>query len=210
MIGKVGLNMSNLLTLSKADPVRPGHNERFRLRWYASALRRTLDRVRAALRSESGQAITELAIVLPVLLLVLLGILDFGRAVNDWNDETHVANLAARYAAVGSLPTSGTCGTTALGASETLTQFIDCEVGIDSKGLQNGSGGGNGPTAVTATVCFPTGSNTQFQSVQVTVTTRYTWIPFIGITTASPVSGSATQEIEAPAGVPTGWASGSC
>ncbi len=154
-------------------------------------------------RSESGQAITELAIVLPVLLLIILGILDFGRAVNDWNDETHVANLAARYAAVGSLPTSGTCGTSNPNVTSIQT-FVACEVGIDSRALQNGSGGGNGPQTVATTVCVP--SNSQFQSVRVDVTTNYQWIPYLGITTTtSPVSGSATQEIEAPNGVPSGW-----
>jgi Flp pilus assembly protein TadG len=165
---------------------------------------RVMRRLRARLRDEHGQAITELAIVLPVLLLILLGILDFGRAVNDWNDETHVANLAARFAAVGSLPTYGKCGTNTLGSGATLTQFIDCEVGIDSQALQNGSGGGNGPTPVNATVCVPT--NTQVQSVTVNVTTSYQWIPYLGITTTtSPVTGSATQEIEDPNGVPSAW-----
>jgi Flp pilus assembly protein TadG len=155
--------------------------------------------VRARLRSERGQAITELAVVLPVLLLILLGILDFGRAVNDWNDETHVANLAARYAAVGSLPTSGNCGTGALGATATLSQFVNCEVGIDSQQLQ--TKGGVSP--VTTSVCVPT--NTQFQSVTVSISYPYTWIPYLGITTSSPVAGSATQAIESPNGVPAGW-----
>lgn len=153
--------------------------------------------------SESGQAITELAIVLPVLLLVILGILDFGRAVNDWNDETHVANLAARYAAVGSLPTSGPCGTNNPNVTD-LQSFVLCEVGVDSPALATGSGGRNGPSKVSAAVCAPT--NSQFQSVTVTINTSYQWIPYLGITsTSSPVSGSATQEIEAPGGVPTGW-----
>jgi Flp pilus assembly protein TadG len=153
--------------------------------------------LRARLRSESGQAITEFAIVLPVLLLLVLGIIDIGRAVNDWNDQTHVANLVARYAAVGALPTSGPCGTNALGAGETLTQFVDCEVGIDSPALQNGSNGGNGPSAVNVCVSIP--NNTQFQPVTVKVTTNYKWLPYLGIPTpTSSITGSATQEIENP------------
>src|ERR1700720_2211329 len=66
---------------------------------------------RSLRESEDGQAVVELALALPILLIVVLGIVDFGRAVNYWNDENHVANLAARYAAVGTLPGSGaTCG----------------------------------------------------------------------------------------------------
>ena len=47
----------------------------------------------------------EFALVLPLLLLLIFGIFDFGRAINYWIDATHMANEAARYAAVGNTPT---------------------------------------------------------------------------------------------------------
>jgi len=50
---------------------------------------------RGRLRDTNGQAVVELAPVVPV--LILLGILDFGRAFNYQNDETHLANEAVRY-----------------------------------------------------------------------------------------------------------------
>ena len=37
----------------------------------------------------------EFALVLPILLLVLFGIFDFGRAINYWIDATHMSNEAA-------------------------------------------------------------------------------------------------------------------
>jgi Flp pilus assembly protein TadG len=56
------------------------------------------------LEGEKGTALIEFALVLPLLLLVLFGILDFGRALNYWNDQTHLASEAARYAAVNAGP----------------------------------------------------------------------------------------------------------
>src|SRR3954454_17305402 len=54
---------------------------------------------------ERGQAMVEFALVLSLLLLLIFGIFDFGRAINYWIDATHMANEAARYAAVGNTPT---------------------------------------------------------------------------------------------------------
>src|SRR5437867_13354080 len=48
-----------------------------------------------------GTALAELALVLPLLLLLIMGMLDFGKAFNEWIDETHLANEGARLAAVG-------------------------------------------------------------------------------------------------------------
>jgi TadE-like protein len=55
-------------------------------------------------RSQRGTALVELAIVLPLLLVLLLGMLDFGKAYNEWIDETHLANEAARLASVNYCP----------------------------------------------------------------------------------------------------------
>jgi uncharacterized protein (UPF0333 family) len=52
------------------------------------------------LRDQSGQALVEFAIILPVVLLILLGIVDFGLAFNSQNDEANMANLAVRLADV--------------------------------------------------------------------------------------------------------------
>ena len=53
---------------------------------------------------ERGVALIEFALVLPLLLVLLLGMIDAGKAFNYWNDETHLANEAARYAVVNSSP----------------------------------------------------------------------------------------------------------
>ena len=66
---------------------------------------------RLLLADERGVALVEFALVLPLVLVLLLGMIDVGKAVNYWNDETHLANEAARFAAVDSSPTKNPDGT---------------------------------------------------------------------------------------------------
>jgi Flp pilus assembly protein TadG len=54
----------------------------------------------------SGQEIAEAAVILPVALLILMGILWFGRAYNIYSTVTHAAAEGARVAAT---PTCATC-----------------------------------------------------------------------------------------------------
>jgi len=46
----------------------------------------------------------EFALVLPLLLLLLVSIFEFGRMFNYWIDATHLANEGARWAAVNRAP----------------------------------------------------------------------------------------------------------
>lgn len=56
--------------------------------------------LRALARNERGQALVEFAIVLPMLLLLLLGIVDFARAWNVYEVLTDAAREGARVAVV--------------------------------------------------------------------------------------------------------------
>jgi hypothetical protein len=49
---------------------------------------------------ESGQVLIEFALVLPVLILLVVGIIDFGFAFNTWNSAQNAAREGARVAAV--------------------------------------------------------------------------------------------------------------
>src|SRR6266576_5840996 len=75
---------------------------------------------------ERGQALIEFALILPLVLLLLFGMIDFGKAFNYWNDETHLANEAARQAVVNRCP-SCTSG-------QTINDWISTEA--DSAELQ--------------------------------------------------------------------------
>ena len=46
----------------------------------------------------------EMALLMPILLVLALGIVDFGNAINYWNDANQLAADAARYAAVNKNP----------------------------------------------------------------------------------------------------------
>lgn len=60
-----------------------------------------------AVRSETGAALVEFVLVLPLVLVLLLGMLDLGKAFNYWIDETHLAHEGARFAAVNRNPGPG-------------------------------------------------------------------------------------------------------
>src|SRR6266545_3830688 len=59
------------------------------------------------LRNQRGQAVTEFAVILPVLLLVLLAVYQFGVVFNNYIQVTAAAREGARKAAVSR--TSGSC-----------------------------------------------------------------------------------------------------
>jgi Flp pilus assembly protein TadG len=51
-------------------------------------------------REQSGAAMVEMAIALPLFLILLLGFVDFGYAFNQWNEASKAAEVGARLAAV--------------------------------------------------------------------------------------------------------------
>jgi Flp pilus assembly protein TadG len=147
------------------------------------------------LRDERGTAIVELALVLPLFLFIVIGMLHFGTAFNYWINETHLANEAARFAVVNKNPG----GTTA-----TLQQYIQAQAETDE--LRDG---GTDSVANPLEVCveFPDGAAVG-NPVTVTVRTQYDWLPIISdrITSAhTAISGSATMRMETN---PTNYSAG--
>jgi Flp pilus assembly protein TadG len=63
-----------------------------------------LQRIRLHLRDDTGAALVEFALILPVFALMLFGALDLGKAYNYWIDETQLAHEGARFAAVNKNP----------------------------------------------------------------------------------------------------------
>src|SRR3954468_3316269 len=115
-----------------------------------------------AIRDESGTALIEFALVLPLLLVLVLGIADFGRAFNCWLDSTNVANVGARYAAVNKQPPVGL----------TLQQYIEQRASTDA--LRDGNAH---QTAVDVHICVET--LTVGALVKVTTTSRFTWLGYL-------------------------------
>jgi Flp pilus assembly protein TadG len=58
----------------------------------------------ARLRGERGTAVVEFALIAPILFLLIFGIVDFGRALDYYNQLTQLAGQGARAAAVNRNP----------------------------------------------------------------------------------------------------------
>ena len=84
------------------------------------------------LQREDGQALVELALVVPLLLFIIFAIIDFGLAINQYNNTTNLANLGARATAVVST-TNSKPGTCSYGTNTytTLVGYVDCEGAIE-------------------------------------------------------------------------------
>ena len=81
-------------------------------------------------RSERGTAVVEFALVAPLLFLIVFGIVDFGRALNYYNDLTQLAGQGARAAAVNRNPDGTPVGAAVTndGQCQSLTYSIQCQL----------------------------------------------------------------------------------
>ncbi len=121
------------------------------------------------LKDERGQALVELAFVIPLLLLFLFGIIDFGLALNTANTDSNVANYAVREAAVIGTTSTATCvqgGSTV--TETTLQDWARCEM------LSSGSGT---PSVCVADVAGSTPSSTYTlgDPIEVEVKSVFSW-----------------------------------
>lgn len=141
----------------------------------------------AALRCERGQALVEFVLVLPLLLLAIVAIVSFGRAMNYDEQATHLVNEAARYAIVDQVPN---------GATGTLGQWLRSQAALDSPELGNGTGAVNGPP----TVClrFPNGTANVGDPVTVQMSFTFNWVPLLNVGPSTTITRSATMRIEVP------------
>jgi hypothetical protein len=78
---------------------------------------------------ERGTALVEFALVGPLLFLLVFGIIDFGRALNYYNNLTQLAGQGARAAAVNRNPDGSAVGAaTDPSCSGASTHSIQCEL----------------------------------------------------------------------------------
>lgn len=75
-------------------------------------------------RGERGQATIEFAIVLPLVLLLVAGIIEFGKGFNYWLNLNHLANEGARWVAVDKLPAYGSTPSTQSPTKALLTSYL--------------------------------------------------------------------------------------
>jgi Flp pilus assembly protein TadG len=82
---------------------------------------------RGLARSERGTAIVEFALIAPLLFFLVFGIIEFGRALNYYNDLTQLAGQGARAAIVSRNPDSTAVGTANANCSAN-NQTIQCQI----------------------------------------------------------------------------------
>lgn len=151
--------------------------------------------IRRVASDERGVSIVEFALVLPILLILLFAVLDFGKAFNYWIDGTHLANEGARWAVVNKNP----------GSSGSLQDYIRQQA--DTPELRDG-GTASVPGPLQVCINFPDGSSNVGDPVEVTTTSIYNWLPFLGDRigiTQTTMTASSTMRLEA---VPTVYSAG--
>jgi Flp pilus assembly protein TadG len=116
---------------------------------------------RLKLRSERGQATVEFALILPIVLLLVVGMIEFAKGFNYWLNLNHLANEGARWAAVNKLPQYQDCtppGNTVIAkqfpTSDEIKHFLVCQATTsEEENAITGAGG-------SFTVCVqPSGVN---------------------------------------------------
>jgi Flp pilus assembly protein TadG len=134
-----------------------------------------------AVTNETGQAATEFALVLTLFLVLVFAVILFGMALNTADDATHLADEAARYAAVNFDPGTG---------GQSLVAWVKAQ--------------GDTTYSRNSTICisFPNGTSNIGDPVKIVVTSSVlnwkpmtSWLKQVGF--PSTVQGQATMRLEA-------------
>jgi TadE-like protein len=149
-------------------------------------------------RSESGQALVEFALVLPMVIVILFGIVLFGVALNDSIDQTHLVSEAARFASVGqNCIVNGSPHACASKEEEGLLKWTK-EQADDQKVKET----------TTASICSPTSLVGDY--VEVKLNYKYDWLKASRIfelfgqphSAETPITSTAQMRIEVPPSKP--------
>lgn len=132
--------------------------------------------------------------MIPLVLLFLFGIIDFGLALNQQNQDTNIANIGVREAAM----YSGSGGATCNGVSTSpLSAWLECESQADG-----------GPTLTNVCVydtsgATPSSSYESGDSIEVKVGSSFSWLKLLwgeGHGPVSSIGADATMRLET-----SGW-----
>ena len=87
---------------------------------------------------DRGQSLAELGVLVPILLIIVLGVVDFGRAYNSSQAVANAARTGAQYAAVSTANAGNLPGITTAAQQETSTlahsPTVTAGTGTDSRG----------------------------------------------------------------------------
>lgn len=105
-------------------------------------------------RSERGAAIIETALTLPIVLLVCVGIFEFGRAYQTWQVMTNAAREGARVAVLPN-PTAGAADARVRSYLQLGGLKSDQTVGVAVTNVQVSLGAAGNASASRVTVTYP-------------------------------------------------------
>ena len=141
---------------------------------------------------ESGQAMVEFGLILIPLLILVVGIIQFGIGLNYWLDMQRIANQGARWAAVNNWPPNCPVGSTVGDCDGTPNPTLQTTLVQEAltQGLQNN---------VTVQVCYPasTPSVTEIAGnpVRVRMDSPFKLLPILGWGTIN-LRSEATMRLE--------------
>ena len=136
-------------------------------------------------RPARGQSLVEFALVLPIMLVLLLGVVDAGRGIMAYNEVSQSARDVARVASVSCLDTSPHCATTSGPIQAVITQQQGLIPGAPSFAVGCSDGSSASPAA-----CEPG------NYVEVTVRTAFNLItPIVG-SVFGPVNVSSVSQLQ--------------
>ena len=150
---------------------------------------------------------TEFALILPIFMVIVAGLLGFGRVFFYWIEANHVANESARWAIVDRNPYAPSC------PSGPFTGAVGCQSlqqhGANSATAEFSSG------ADQATVCITRTGTDLGDPLKVTVAKPFAFVPILGIAKIT-IRASSTMRVENLAGkdpvtkvpIPTAYSEG--
>lgn len=140
------------------------------------------------LRCESGSSLVEFAMVLPILLLLVLGAIDFGRAYYLSIEVANAARAGAQYGVLNSSDTAGMQTAAESDAPDVPNMTATPQVGCECLDGSNSMSPCSSPPACTGN---PVGF------VEVTTNATYTpVIPWPSVPVSIPLTGQAKMRID--------------
>jgi Flp pilus assembly protein TadG len=130
---------------------------------------------RLSLRRDDGVAMTEFALILPIFMVIVAGLLGFGRVFFYWIQANHVANETARWAIVDRNPYGPTQSLQQHAANSATTEFNS---GADQ-----------------TTVCITRTGTNLGDPLKVTVAKPFSFVPVLGIAKIT-IRASSTMRVE--------------
>ena len=154
-----------------------------------------LGALRRRFRRDDGQAMVEFALIAPLFLAIVVGIIQFGLVLNFWLDEQRMANQGARWAVVNNWPRcqrdsanslpqhDGTKCDGAQNSPYTLQQYL-----AESRNAR-----GENPNVF---ICFPNTTSNIGDPVKVIVSQPFQFMKIVPMMPSINIGASATMRLE--------------